>query len=52
MDEELLLSFVDAVDGTHIDARSILDVDAGFGDDVGHAEGLWNCCDSRATRLR
>jgi hypothetical protein len=27
---------VNAVDGTHVDARPVLDVDAGLGDDVGH----------------
>src|SRR3954462_14799313 len=36
VDEELLVAFVDAVDGTDVDARLVLDADAGFGDDVGH----------------
>jgi hypothetical protein len=36
MDEELLLSLVNAVHRTHIHAGAIFQVDAGFGDDVSH----------------
>src|SRR5262249_16008305 len=36
MDEELLFSLVDAVYGTHVDARFVLDADASFRNDVGH----------------
>src|SRR5690242_11649317 len=39
MNEELLLPFVDTVDGAHVDTGFVLDVYAGFGDDVGHARG-------------
>jgi hypothetical protein len=36
MDEELVRSLIDAVDGADVDARLVLGVDAGFGNDVGH----------------
>jgi hypothetical protein len=32
---------VDAVDGADVDARAVFDVDAGLGDDVGHAGLLY-----------
>jgi hypothetical protein len=36
VDEELLVAFVNAIDGTNVDTRFVLDADAGFSDDVGH----------------
>jgi hypothetical protein len=36
VDIELLGSFIDAVDWTHIDTRAVLGIFAGFGYDVGH----------------
>src|SRR3954468_15000073 len=43
MNEQLLLTFVDAIDGTDVDARAVLRIDAGFGDDVGHSCLGWRC---------
>jgi hypothetical protein len=40
MDEQLVVPFIDAVDGTHVDTSAILYADASFRDDVGHA-CLW-----------
>src|SRR5439155_14507290 len=34
IDHEDPFRLVNAVDGTHVDAREVFDVDAGFGDDV------------------
>jgi len=36
MDIKLILTLVDAVDGTDFNATRVLSFDAGFGDDVGH----------------
>src|SRR5262245_40794075 len=36
-----VLALVDAVDGTHLDARLVLDADTGFGDDEGHGFLDW-----------
>src|SRR5512140_1671621 len=36
-DEELVGSFIDAIDRTDVDARLVLDIDAGFRDDVRHS---------------
>jgi hypothetical protein len=36
VDVELVVPFIYTVHRTHVDARAILDVDAGFRDDVGH----------------
>jgi hypothetical protein len=36
MDEELLLTLIDAIHWTDVDARLVLGVDTGFGNDVGH----------------
>jgi hypothetical protein len=36
VNEELLLSLVDAIDGANVYARLVLDADAGFRDDVRH----------------
>jgi hypothetical protein len=38
MDEELIRSFIYAVDGAHIDACAVFGANASFGNDVGHAE--------------
>jgi hypothetical protein len=32
---------VDAVDGAHVDAREVFDVDAGLGDDVRHGASVY-----------
>src|SRR3954468_22463826 len=37
VNDEDSICLVDAVDGAHVNARSVFDVDAGFGDDVRHA---------------
>ena len=34
---------MDAVDRAHLDARVVLGVDAGFGDDVGHVLSSFSC---------
>src|ERR1035438_6297397 len=36
VDHAVLVDLVDAVDRAHLDARLVLEVDAGLGDDVGH----------------
>jgi hypothetical protein len=37
VDEELLVAFINAIDGTDVDTRLVLDADARFSDHVGHA---------------
>jgi len=36
MDVQLVLALIDAIDRTDVDARLVLGIDAGFGNDVGH----------------
>jgi hypothetical protein len=38
MDDEHVVAFVEAVDGTHLDAVHVLALDAIFRDDVGHLD--------------
>src|SRR6185503_11454441 len=37
MDVELLGTFINGVDGTHVHTGAVLGADTGFGNDVGHA---------------
>src|SRR5437764_119120 len=41
VDDKDATRFVDAIDGADVDARAILDVDAGLGDDVRHGGLLY-----------
>jgi hypothetical protein len=41
VDDEDALEFVDAVDRADVHAGAVFDVDAGLGDDVGHAALLY-----------
>ena len=43
VDDENAAGLVNAVDGAHVDARTILDVDARLGDDVRHGGLLYRC---------
>src|SRR2546423_8910626 len=51
IDHEDALRLVDAVDGADVDARSVFDVDARLGDDVGHAAAYSTEAISSSTRL-
>src|SRR5262245_10137103 len=47
VDEELGVTFVDAVDRAHLHTGLVLDVDAGFNDDVRHSEPPYIVSDFR-----
>ena len=50
VDVELILSLVDAVDRTYLDATGVLRVDARLGDDVCHGpKTSWVACRGRST---